>query len=119
MQTKSQVFIGLLAAAALAIPLTATLSSAQQAGPQPPPQGGPGQPPFGQPGFAQPGGPPAGQMRPGMGGGGVAMIADGGYLYVLQGNRLLKIGKEDLKVVKTGEIPMPTPPQAPPRRDGE
>lgn len=113
MQTKTQVLIGLFAAAVLAIPLTATLSNAQQAGPQPPPQGGPTQPAFGQPG------PPPGQVRPGMGGGGVAMIADGGYLYVLQGNRLLKIGKEDLKVVKTGELPGPTPPQAPPRRDGE
>jgi hypothetical protein len=53
-----------------------------------------------------------------MGGGGVTMIADGSFLYVLQGNRILKISKEDLKVVKTGEIPPPTP-QAPPPRDGE
>ncbi|HRI42861.1 MAG TPA: hypothetical protein PLL78_02110 [Fimbriimonadaceae bacterium] len=110
--------LGLFAAAVLAIPLTATLSNAQQAGPQPPPQGGPTQPGFGQPGPGQPF-PPPGQMRPGMGGSGVAMIADGGFLYILQGNRLLKIGKEDLKVVKTGELPGPTPPQNTPRRDGE
>lgn len=111
MQTKTQLLIGSIAAAALAIPLTATLSSAQQAGPQPPPGGAP------QPGFVQPG-PPPNQMRPGMGGGGVTMIADGSFLYVLQGNRILKISKEDLKVLKTGEIPPPTP-QAPPPRDGE
>jgi hypothetical protein len=43
----------------------------------------------------------------GMVGGGATMIADGNFLYVLQGNRLMKINKDDLKVAKTGELPMP------------
>jgi collagen type IV alpha len=56
-------------------------------------QGFPGQP--GQPGF--PGQP--GQMRPMGGGGGMAaMVEDNGYLYILQGGRLMKVQKSDLKV---------------------
>ena len=57
------------------------------------------------------------------GGGGATMIADGNFLYVLQGNRLLKINKDDLKVAKTGELPMMQggfggPGDMPPNRGG-
>lgn len=48
--------------------------------------GGPGQPV--QPGF-QPGG---------IGGGGAAMVVDGGYLYVLSGQRLVKVNKGTFQI---------------------
>lgn len=109
MNTRSSVILGTFAVLALAVPLTLSYSSAQQAGEAPSSQQGGG---FGQPPAGGPGGPPQGQPggfqnRPMMGGGGGAtMIADGNFLYVLQGNRLLKINKDDLKVAKTGELPM-------------
>lgn len=116
MNTRSSLILGTFAVLALAVPLTLSYSSAQQAGEAPSSQGGFGQPPAGGPagqgpGFG-PGQPPQGQpggfqARPMMGGGGGAtMIADGNFLYVLQGNRLLKINKDDLKVAKTAELPM-------------
>lgn len=116
MNTRSSLILGTFAVLALAVPLTLSYSSAQQAGETPSQQGGGfGQPPAGGPagqgpGFG-PGQPPQGQPggfqnRPMMGGGGATMIADGNFLYVLQGNRLMKISKEDLKVAKTAELPV-------------
>ena len=37
------------------------------------------------------------------------MVADGDSLYILQGNRLFKVSKSDLKVVKEGQLPMNPP----------
>ena len=55
----------------------------------------------GQPGQFQPGG---GMMR-GAGMGASTMLDDDSSLYVLQGNRLFKINKSDLRVVKEGMLP--------------
>ena len=74
-------------------------------------QGFPGGGPPGQGGPGFPGGPnQPGQFRPGMGGGGgggSAMVADGAFLYVLQGGMLFKVGKADLKVM--GGTPLMPP----------
>jgi len=59
------------------------------------PAGGPGQ------------GRMQGPMMGGGGGGGAFMVADGAYLYILQGNRLFKVEKESLKVSKEGQLPRP------------
>ena len=45
----------------------------------------------------------------GMGGGGATMVADGDSLYILQGNRMFKVSKSDLRVVKEGNLPMNPP----------
>ena len=42
-------------------------------------------------------------------GGGATMVADSDNLYILQGNRLFKVSKSDLKVVKEGQLPMNPP----------
>lgn len=104
---------------ALSLPFTLTISQAQgndqggfgrgqgqgqgfPPGQGNPPQGfGQGQP--GQPGFQRPGG--GGGM-----GGGAAMVEDANFLYVLQGNRLVKIQKSNLQVVGQGMIGMPDRP---------
>lgn len=107
---------------AIAIPLTITTSFAQeqtkppvdqQGGPPGqgggfggPPQGGPGQGP-GQ-GQFRPGQPmQGGGMMMGGGGGGTAMVEDGSHLFIVQGNRVFKLGKSDLKVIAAGELPRP------------
>lgn len=120
MNTKASVYLGAIALCALALPLTLSLSNAQEGAKQPavdqqqPPPGGPGGPPGGfQPGPGQPGqgfnGQPGFRPMGGGGGGGATMVADGAYLYILQGNRLTKVSKEDLKVARTAELPMPQP----------
>lgn len=77
-----------------------------QGGPPPPGQGFGNQPPGvpGQPGQGQPG-----QFRPqggfgGGGGGGTAMDSDNSFLYIVQGNMLFKVAKNDLKVL--GSTPL-------------
>jgi hypothetical protein len=40
------------------------------------------------------------------------MVADGDFLYILQGNRLFKVDKRELGVRATGSLPMP-------QRDGQ
>lgn len=125
-----------LAIAAIAVPLTVSNSVAQtqagqgQAGN--PPVAGPtggfrGQGQFGQGQQGQAGGfqgqrgggfqndqqgrnPFQGQaMMAGGGGGGTTMVEEGSYLYIVQGNRMFKVQKGDLKVVVTGELPRPVP----------
>ncbi len=104
--------IGGLALLAAAIPLTLTLATAQVA---PPPDQGvrPGQGGFGQgqPGAAGPGG-QFGQRQPGMmmgGGGAAAIVADNMFLYIVQGNRLVKVSKADLKVLGETQLGGPMP----------
>lgn len=119
---SSKFKLGILAAfaiAATAIPLTITNSIAQEKSPvaQDQFQGqggfqggqgqGQGQPPQG--GFRGQGGqgfPGGGQMMMGGGGGGgTAMVEEGLYLYVVQGNRVFKLAKQDLKVLATVDLP--------------
>lgn len=121
---SSKFKIGILAAfaiAATAIPLTITNSIAQEKAPvaQDQFQGqggfqggqgqGQGQPPqggFRGQGGGQPGFPGGGQMMMGGGGGGgTAMVEEGLYLYVVQGNRVFKLAKQDLKVLATADLP--------------
>lgn len=56
-----------------------------------------------------------GQQGPGpmMGGGGAppTVINDGSYLYILRGNSLLKVAKDDLKVTAQANLPMPMGPR--------
>ena len=42
--------------------------------------------------------------------GGSTMVADGGHLYILQGNRLFKVNQMDLRVVREGSLPIGQPP---------
>ncbi|MEQ1823813.1 MAG: hypothetical protein ABL949_15000 [Fimbriimonadaceae bacterium] len=116
---------------AIAIPLTMTTSIAQeqtkppvdQQGNPPPAQGGFGNPPQGGPGQGGPGQGGPGSFRPGQGGqggmmmggggGGTAMVEDGSNLFILQGNRVFKLSKSDLKVVAQGELPRPQMPGGP------
>ena len=73
--------------------------------------GGPGGQGGGPGGFGGPGGGGQGG-RGGFGGGGgsAAMVEDSTSLYILQGNRLFKISKSDLRVEKQGELPAPPRP---------
>ncbi len=133
MNTKFKVGIfAAFAIAAAAIPLTITNAFAQEKAPQaqdqggaPPPAGfqggqgfgggqgqgqGQGQPPQG--GFRGQGGQGQGQGFPGggmqmggAGGGGTTMVEEGLYLYIVQGNRVYKLLKQDLKVIAQGELP--------------
>lgn len=132
MNTKFKVGIfAAFAIAAAAIPLTITNAIAQEKAPEaqvqggaPPPAGfqggggfgggqgqGQGQPPQG--GFRGQGGQggqgfPGGGMQMGMGGGGgggTTMVEEGLYLYIVQGNRVFKLSKQDLKVIAQGELP--------------
>ena len=109
--------ISALAVVALAgVTLTLTLNSnAQLADPQPGqgpgagPRGGIQGGPPGAPGQF-PGGPPPGQpgqfQRQGGfgGGGGTAMDSDNSFLYIVQGNMLFKVAKNDLKIL--GSTPL-------------
>lgn len=45
------------------------------------------------------------------GGGGVAMQIEGAYIYVVSGNQIFKIEKNDLKIAGKAELPGPRPPQ--------
>jgi len=44
-----------------------------------------------------------------MGGGPATMVTDNQFLYVLQGNTLYKINKNNLEVIGQGMLPMPMP----------
>lgn len=46
-------------------------------------------------------------MMGGGGGGGATMVEEGNFLFIVQGNRMFKVNKSDLKVVATGELPRP------------
>jgi hypothetical protein len=59
-----------------------------------------------------------GQGGPMMGGGGGSISADNGNVYVLQGNRVLKLNS-DLKIVAQVELPRPMGPGGPPPGGGE
>lgn len=61
------------------------------------------------------------QRMGGMGGGPAAMVTDNAFLYILQGNQLYKVNKNNLEVVGQGMLPMPGPmggPGAPGVRSG-
>jgi hypothetical protein len=48
------------------------------------------------------------QQRMGMMGGGQAtMVTDNAFLYILQGNTLYKVNKNNLEVIGQGQLPMP------------
>lgn len=94
------------AAVVLAIPVTYSVAQGPGQGGQFPPQGGQ-MPPHGAP--FQPQMPPMHIMP---GGGSATMLADGEFLYVLQGNRLFKVDKKDLAVKAVGGIPTPQPERA-------
>lgn len=91
-----------LAALVVAAPFLVTQSFAQNTGEfrQPPPggQGGPGGPGgFGQgPGFMG-----------GMPGGAPAMVADNTHVFVLLGNRLIKVNKGDLSIAAEKNLGQP------------
>lgn len=113
--------LGLIAlgAGVLAAPFFVySIASAQVAAPQAGPQGGvPGQ---GQGQFR------AGQFGQGQGGfgggfgggGGGAIAVDNEAVYVLQGNRVLKLGKNDLSVLRQAELPRPQGQPQPGRQGG-
>jgi hypothetical protein len=44
-----------------------------------------------------------------MGGGQAVMVADNNFLYILQGNTLYKVNKNNLEVLGQGMLPMPGP----------
>ena len=44
-----------------------------------------------------------------MGGGPATMVVDNQFLYILQGNQLFKVNKNNLEVVGQGMLPMPMP----------
>jgi hypothetical protein len=113
---KAPILAGLgLVSLAVAIPMG--VANAQQAD-QDPQQRGQGLPPV-------QGGPPQGQFRGdmppemqrgdmmqrmgGMGGGPAAMVTDNAFLYILQGNNLYKVNKNNLEVIGQGMLPMPGP----------
>lgn len=102
-----------LGAGVLAAPFFVySIASAQVAAPQAGPQGGvPGQGQFrGQFGQGQ------GQFAPGGfgGGGGGSIAVDSDGVYVLQGNRVMKLSKNDLSVIRQAELPRPQGQQARP-----
>ena len=131
MSKTRKLWTGSLFAAALVIAVPAGIAFAQTApaaGTEPTleQQGGPGGPGGPQRGGGQQGGfqggqggqggPGGGQMMPPMGGGGAIAAADGN-VYVLQGNRVIKLNG-DLKVVGQTELPRPQGgPGGPPRED--
>lgn len=68
---------------------------------------------FGQ--MGQPGQPGRGfQFQPMGMGGAPTMIGDEKNLYILQGNRLIKVKKSDLSVEAEKQLPTPRPPQGGP-----
>jgi hypothetical protein len=53
---------------------------------------------------------PDGMQRMGMMGGGPAtMVTDNAFLFILQGNTLYKVNKNNLEVVGQGQLPMQGP----------
>jgi hypothetical protein len=114
MKIQKMAIAALAAVALVGTTLTLTLNSNAQGG-EPPAAQGPGAGPRGGQGFGnppqgppgQPGQPGQGQFRPqggfggGGGGGGTAMDSDNSFLYIVQGNMLFKVAKNDLKVLGT------------------
>lgn len=49
-----------------------------------------------------------GMMMGGGAGGGTTMVEEGSFLFIVQGNRMFKVNKSDLKVVAQGELPRAT-----------
>lgn len=125
MKIQKMALAALGAVALAGATLTLTLNSNAQladpgqgpgAGPRGGFQGGPPAAPgqgFGGPNQGQPGPPGQGQFRPqggfGGGGGGTAMDSDNSFLYIVQGNMLFKVAKNDLKVL--GSTPLQQMPQ--------
>jgi hypothetical protein len=59
----------------------------------------------------QPGNPDMQMMQRGMmgGGGQATMVTDNQFLFILQGNMLYKVNKNNLEVIGQGMLPMPQP----------
>lgn len=127
MNTRILYAVGAILAIGVITPLWSTKSFAADPNVQqgPPPGSGGG---FGgvQGGAAGPRGGFQGQGFPaqgmpmqfgGGGGGGTAMVSDNGVLFIVQGNMVYKVNKNDLKVAAMGELPRPQPqrPGQPPR----
>jgi hypothetical protein len=93
--------MGFLALTAIAIPASFVASANAQNPPAVGPQGGG----FGGQGFQ--GRPPGGLPMMGMGGGGSAIAADGSSVFILQGNRVIKLDKNSLNVIREVQLPMP------------
>ena len=119
MKFQKMAIAALASVALVGTTLTLTLNSNAQLAD--PPAQGPGAGPRGGQGFGRPGdgqAPPPGQpgqFRPqggfgGGGGGGTAMDSDNSFLYIVQGNMLFKVAKNDLKVL--GSTPLMQMPQA-------
>ncbi|HRJ27326.1 MAG TPA: hypothetical protein PLO61_07445 [Fimbriimonadaceae bacterium] len=127
MKNHSLPLIAALVVGAFTIPLTlnaqSTSSEDSQAGGRPGPgQAGPlgpaqGRPQQGQPGpgpMMAPQGPGGMAMGPMGGGRGEAtMVADGSSLYILMGDRLIKVSKADLKIEKETSLRPTMPAGAP------
>ena len=119
MKIQKMAIAALASVALVGTTLTLTLNSNAQLAD--PPGQGPGAGPRGGQGFGTnpppgvPGQPGQGQFRPqggfggGGGGGGTAMDSDNSFLYIVQGNMLFKVAKNDLKVL--GSTPLMQMPQ--------
>jgi hypothetical protein len=81
-----------LAAAAAVIPFSITSATAQNTSQTPPPAGPQGV--RGQ--FQGQGGPDA--FRPMLNNGGSALVSEGDWIFVMQGNRIFKISKNDMRI---------------------
>lgn len=112
----------------LSVALPLSIARAQQAGPQDVAPASPQDQRFAAPPAAQQRGgapmvaPGGGQFGGGMarggGMGGATMVDDDAHLYILQGNRLFKVGKSDLRVLKEAMLPMGQPMDQPGRQIG-
>lgn len=100
--------IGLVSlAVAIPIGIANAQGAATVGGQRPPDQGGPQRT---QGGFATPDMMP--MQRQMMGGGGQAtMVTDNQFLFILQGNTLYKVNKNNLEVIGQGMLPMPMGPR--------
>ncbi|MCH8275039.1 MAG: hypothetical protein IH851_09635, partial [Armatimonadetes bacterium] len=113
MSRKRTIGFSIVAAAALALPLTLAFAGGQRPGPdsaQRPGLGQPGQQPPLQRGPGQRMGMGPGQMMMG-GGGGPQMRMDDKSVFILMGNRLFKVDKATMSVTDQAELPFG------PRRD--
>lgn len=119
-KNMSSIVLAVIGVSALSIALPMSIASAQQAGPArvagsaPQDQQFAAPPPRQNRGQATAPGQPFPQQNPGIGMrqggfGGATMVDDDQNLYILQGNRLFKVSKSDLKVLKESNLPMPQP----------